>query len=233
MRQWLDRLAKQIKSHLQRHTELQKEKEQLKAENLEMEQAIKLYRQHAEDHRKKVEELRHANKRIQDKNDTLQVEMERLRKDLSRGWLNPPFEVTEGIVLTSAEVQEAFRTQLDAAGINSTRFRFELLDSNFYIPSLEDAKKILEWCEVDSRKWVRDRTDCDNFGFYLAAMSGMVFGVNPFFPFWDFEGGHVYNLILTPELEVFCLEPQNDQIWNLGERRAGMYVMNSGKIYGF
>ena len=143
--------------------------------------------------------------------------------------LIPPFEVTEGVVMTAAEVLDIFREHLPR-----NTFQYELLDVSFFIPGYEDIAKIIKWDTVNQVPYIPERRDCDNYGMHMATMASIKFGVNPFFPVWDFPAQHFYNLIISAEGQLYVYEPQTDGVWLFSEFKSDqIHKLNSGKIYGF
>ena len=159
-----------------------------------------------------------------DKVSDLNAEIERLRDALY-----PPFEITEGVVMTADEVRSIFREHLP-----HDTFWYELLDVSFFIPAYEDIAKIIVWDTVDRKPYMPERRDCDDYGMYMAAMASIQFGINPFFPVWDFDACHFYDLIISAERALYVFEPQTDAIRPFSEFVSDpLHKLNRGKIYGF
>ena len=146
-----------------------------------------------------------------------------------RDALYPPFEITEGVVMTADEVRSIFREHLP-----HNIFWYELLDTSYFISKLEDTQQFIIWLGLDRAQYIPQRRDCDNFGMYAAAAISIWMGVNPIFAVWDFSGMHFYNFILTPTNDVYVYEPQTGQITIIEEfKRDSTHKLERGKIYGF
>ena len=146
-----------------------------------------------------------------------------------RDALYPPFEITEGVVITADEARDIFRNHLP-----HNTFWYELLDTSYFIPSLEDTQQFIIWLGLDRAQYIPQRKDCDDFGMYAAAAISIWMGVNPIFAVWDFSGMHFYNFILTPPNDVYVYEPQTGQITIIEEfKRDSTHKLERGKIYGF
>ena len=143
--------------------------------------------------------------------------------------LKPNFEITDGIVMTGDEIKTAIQNAFP-----ETKFDFELLDGDFMIGTKADALKMLNWVAVQTFPYIPNRRDCDNYGMYASASVSMVFGVNMVFAFWDYQGGHFYDIIVTADDGVYILEPQSETLYDeTGFVRGGAYSLVGGKIYGF
>ena len=146
-----------------------------------------------------------------------------------RDALYPPFEITEGVVITADEARDIFRNHLP-----HNTFLYELLDTSYFIPKLEDTQQFITWLGLDRAQYIPQRRDCDNFGMYAAAAISIWMGVNPIFAVWDFSGMHFYNFILTPDRDIFVYEPQTGEITTIGEFKPDpLHKLERGKIYGF
>jgi len=146
-----------------------------------------------------------------------------------RDALYPPFEITEGVVMTADEVRSIFRVHLP-----HNTFWYELLDISYFIPKLEDTQQFITWLGLDRAQFLPERRDCDNFGMYAAAAISIWMGVNPIFAVWDFSSMHFYNFILTPTNDVYVYEPQTGEITTIGEFKPDpLHKLERGKIYGF
>ena len=146
-----------------------------------------------------------------------------------RDALYPPFEITEGVVITADEARDIFRNHLP-----HNTFWYELLDTSYFIPSLEDTQQFIIWLGLDRAQFLPERRDCDNFGMYAAAAISIWMGVNPIFAVWDFSSMHFYDFILTPDRDIFVYEPQTGEITTIGEFKPDpLHKLERGKIYGF
>ena len=159
-----------------------------------------------------------------DKVSDLNAEIERLRAAI-----HAPFEITEGVVITADEARDIFRNHLP-----HNTFLYELLDTSYFIPSLEDTQRIIKWDTVNKALYIPERRDCDDYGMYMAAMASIQFGINPFFAVWDFDACHFYDLVITAEGDLYVFEPQTDALWLFSEFVPdSLHKLNRGKIYGF
>jgi len=144
--------------------------------------------------------------------------------------LNPPFHPTDCMVLSRGELGRILT-------LNYPDFAQELLDTEYLIPSLEETLIILSYWERYKKEYLKNRRDCDNFGFGLNSYGSFTFGVNHFLPLWDYDAVHVYDLamVISPEDSTpRIIEPQTIKIWkNIADDPSTLHPMLRGKIFGF
>ena len=80
------------------------------------------------------------------------------------------------------------------------------------------------WSQVDTRIWVADEFDCDDFARAYKSDAARHCGLTSIATAMDYSLGHAYNLapVLAPSggLEVVIIEPQTDQLFSFqGYRR--------------
>jgi len=131
---------------------------------------------------------------------------------------NPP-SIGEGVVMTSREVQDVI----------------EFLDTDYLLAPIDDiVGLIIPFNRRKMKGYISEFRDCDNFGFFQAAATSMWFGVNCIFPYADWAGGHMYNMIVPAEGELYIHEPQTSQTWAFDQFRAdSMHTLRGGKVFGF
>ena len=109
-----------------------------------------------------------------------------------------------------------------------------LADEKYHITNLDKVKEIIEYDLIDTRKYVADSWDCENFALAFASRAGYLYGLNSFgvafggiydanTKQWKFN--HGFNLIITQDngvLHLYLYEPQNDKfiLWQKGQNNV-------------
>jgi len=116
------------------------------------------------------------------------------------------------VSITSEEVNRIIRQYFPTAPITHLDGRYNLISWNQWIDLL-----LYDW--VDTKKWVLDYADCDNFSNAFAANMSMFYEINSvgrvYGKFYrginDFAGYHYWNVIITDDKKVYFLEPSTDK----------------------
>lgn len=103
-------------------------------------------------------------------------------------------------------------------------FKLLMGDSKYYLPPLEDVRRILVADSIDRRRYTSQKYDCDDFTislknrFNLDAYRngrrrypysvGMLFGDLK-------EGPHAINIVITNREQILLIEAQNDSIFQI------------------
>jgi len=86
-----------------------------------------------------------------------------------------------------------------------------LVDNSYYSISKADMHAWLETDPTNEGKYVPEYHDCDDFAFRLkGAVSGP--GMSKYAIAWACSEVHAYNLFISPDRQVYLIEPQTDQI---------------------
>lgn len=99
-------------------------------------------------------------------------------------------------------------------------FHTSLSDSNYRLTTIEWWKNWIEKDWTDTKEYVSEYHDCDNFAFYFSSRTSWLYNVNSalvaFGDIFDAEdkdkqiGRHAFNIIPTTEDELYCFEPMSD-----------------------
>ena len=101
------------------------------------------------------------------------------------------------------------------------------LDGYFYTTTLEDIKKIIQWDWTNTKRYISEVFDCDDFAGYFKFRVSLNFGINAVAYILDYSSGHSYNIIFPIDSEPLILEPQTDQIFRISERNTKYYGLTS------
>ena len=108
------------------------------------------------------------------------------------------------------------------------------LDNYYYLISADQWKKIIEIDWVDTKDWLKEKRDCDNFAnafcsnasmFYEVNSAGRVYG-KLYRGTQEFVGYHYWNVLITDKKEIYFLEPMNDKITKY---EGGMLLIGTDK----
>ena len=100
------------------------------------------------------------------------------------------------------------------------------LDSRYWLPTLEDFDKLLQWDWTDQWEYTVDRFDCENYSIRtMTAFNAL--GLNCVGLVLDWSSGHAYNLVVLEDGSFRWLEPQDDAYVTLG---SGLYKLTSGVV---
>lgn len=125
-----------------------------------------------------------------------------------------------GIIINGTELYSIIRNKLkDKFKPNTYLY---LIDSNYYLPSKEYVKEVLDVDKTDTRKYRAQTYDCDDFAFILNSTfieltykdevrrAPFSFGVT----MGELPMHHAINIFVDDQKEVYFVEPQSDAIIN-------------------
>ncbi len=154
-----------------------------------------------------------------------------------RNWLRPwtpTPKANPGLVLTKRELHELIMRQLGPK-LNKLDYTVRLSDKNYYLPHREDIKRIIRTNQINRRKWIAEKFDCDDFAMLLKAAViedqwrrgkrryptafGLLYGTRLK------EGHHAFNIVVTSDKRVQFIEPQNDEMFSPRTDDAGIYLV--------
>ena len=129
-----------------------------------------------------------------------------------------------GTVASSSSLDGLVRQKL--AGKFSSHPGIRFGDGSYYLPTLGEVQSILEESQLNRRKWLAERFDCDDFAYVLKGeMSVHAYESNEFrFPLcvgivWGnfdwVDGYHAVNWFIDSSGEIRFIEPQDDKIFEL------------------
>ena len=136
----------------------------------------------------------------------------------------PPFKVNT-VTLTESELLSVINDIYRKTFVNARWFR---LDKNYYTVGYETFKKIIEWDWTDTRKYLVDVFDCDDFAVYFKARMAIEFNINAIAVVLDYSSAHAYNIVILKDcsgVRWYIYEPQTDQLFKFEERDTKYYAM--------
>ncbi|MCJ7634428.1 hypothetical protein MUP77_18805 [Candidatus Bathyarchaeota archaeon] len=103
------------------------------------------------------------------------------------------------------------------------------LDGKYRLTTQSNFLNIVAWDWVDSKKYLAEVFDCENFAITFKAHVDWYFGLNQVGVVIDYAAGHGYNLVVFPDGKVMLLEPQSDQLiaW---PNMASLYVLKNAFV---
>ena len=138
---------------------------------------------------------------------------------------------SEKVFIKSAELRTLIVQQLGRK--LSSNLSLHLADNEYYCPPLANAKEIITNSEVNRNTWVEEKFDCDDFAHVLkghfaeAAYKngdrrkphcfGIVWGSLP--------DAHAINWMVTDDLKLRFIEPQDDRIFLPRRTDKDIYFM--------
>ena len=97
------------------------------------------------------------------------------------------------------------------------------LDSTYWTCTKKEFLKIVDYNNINERKYIGQRFDCDNFALSFKSQVSIDFGLNNVGLVIDYSGGHAYNIVIFSNGDVELFEPQNDSF----------PIKNSSSMYSF
>ena len=112
-------------------------------------------------------------------------------------------------------------------------FGFYIADGKYYCTPFEDAKEIIKNSRLDSKNWVRERFDCDDFAHVLKAhfaeaayKDGIRRAAHCFGIVWgSLPGPHAINWMVNSDMKLRFVEPQNDRVFFPRKTDKDIYFM--------
>ena len=103
------------------------------------------------------------------------------------------------------------------------------LDGKYWLTNQSNFLNIVAWDWVDSKKYLVEVFDCENFAIAFKAHVDWYFGLNQVGIVIDYEAEHGYNLVIFPDGKVMLFEPQNDQLF-VWANRAAQYILKNAFV---
>jgi hypothetical protein len=140
-------------------------------------------------------------------------------------WYVPPFSL-QPIPLTESEIKAVVNDIKSRGGMQG----WLRLDGTYYTTDMDTFKKIVDWDWTDTRKYLVDTFDCEDFSMYFKARQAIDFRLNSIGMVIDYSAGHAYNIIIikdpsTGKVTWYLYEPQLGRIFTYDERDKNMYTM--------
>ena len=101
------------------------------------------------------------------------------------------------------------------------------MDGKYYCPQPDDFAKIIGWDWLDSKPWIAEKFDCDEFAFAFKGRLGDLWMVNSVGLIIDWSSTHAYNVVVLADGKALAYEPQDDTIPKIGE---GIHRLEAGVI---
>lgn len=101
------------------------------------------------------------------------------------------------------------------------------LDGYFYTTTLEDFKKVIQWDWTNTKRYISETFDCDDFAGYFKFRISLAFGINAVAYILDYSSGHSYNIIFPVDSDPLIYEPQTDWLIKISERDTKYYGLSS------
>jgi hypothetical protein len=116
------------------------------------------------------------------------------------------------ISVPSSDINTIMRQYFPSTPITHFDGKYNLIDWTQWQDLL-----LYDW--VDTKKWVLDYRDCDNFANAFSANMSMFYEINSaarvygklYRGLTDFVGYHYFNVIITSDKSVYFLEPNTDK----------------------
>ncbi len=135
------------------------------------------------------------------------------------------------IYISKQEVENIIKQQL--TGKLRKDYKFYGSDKNYFCPTVEYAKEVIELSSVDRYNWIKERFDCDDFALLLKAdfakcayasnsltasfCFGMIWGLLP--------ESHVINWMINDDKKLRFIEPQTDEIYFPGSNHHNIWLI--------
>ena len=103
-------------------------------------------------------------------------------------------------------------------------------DGKYWLASKDIWKLLVAWDWVDSKKYMEDIWDCENYAILFKGRADYYFGLNSCAIVIDYSSGHGYNMIFYPDGTADIFEPQNDAFISVIGRNKNMYGLSLGAI---
>jgi len=103
------------------------------------------------------------------------------------------------------------------------------LDVNYWVCTRQDFVRIIKWDWTNSKKYISEKYDCDNFALTFKARMDRKFHLNSVGVVVDYSGGHAYNCVVFADGTAEIFEPQSDT-FRTDRMGTGYYMCESGII---
>jgi hypothetical protein len=132
--------------------------------------------------------------------------------DKGMGMLKKAFHLSPS-VLTADEITQILRKYFPTQSIVH-------LDNRYQVIPIEQWRELIRADWTDTKNWVLDFADCDNFANYFSANMSMFYEINSVGRVYGklykgtdkFLGYHYWNVIITSNKEIWFFEPQSDKL---------------------
>jgi hypothetical protein len=104
------------------------------------------------------------------------------------------------------------------------------LDGQYRLTDQNNFLNIVSWDWIDSRQYVTDVFDCENYAIAFKSRIDEYFGLNQVGIVIDYKSMHGYNLVVFPDANVMLLEPQNDKLFIWTSRSLVFYALEGAFV---
>lgn len=148
--------------------------------------------------------------------------------------LGGPGAEAAGVVAPASSLEGLARQTLGVRLGPDPGIRFG--DGSFYLPTLAEVQQILVASQLDRRRWMEERFDCDDFAYVLKAemsvhayeSSALRFGLCVGVVWGDFDwvqGFHAVNWFIDATRTLRFIEPQSDEVYPLERCRGDISLL--------
>jgi hypothetical protein len=104
------------------------------------------------------------------------------------------------------------------------------LDGHYRLTDQNNFLNIVSWDWIDSRQYVKDVFDCENYAIAFKSRIDELFSLNQVGVVIDYKSMHGYNLVVFPDSNVMLLEPQSDELFLWTDRRLIFYALTGAFV---
>ena len=130
-------------------------------------------------------------------------------------------------LLSLVEIKSASWIDDCLKDLNAVSF---IVDGTYWMTDQNNFLNIVYWDWVDTREYIVDRWDCDNYALAFKSRIEQYFGLNQVGLVLDWESRHAYNLVIFPDGIVMLFEPQQDSLFFISERNRKFYSLNEAVV---
>lgn len=104
------------------------------------------------------------------------------------------------------------------------------LDGQYRLTDQNNFLNIVSWDWIDSRPYITDIFDCENYAMSFKARVDEYFGLNQVGIVIDYKSMHAYNLVVFPDSNIMLLEPQSDKLFYWTNRLVVFYALEGAFV---
>jgi hypothetical protein len=104
------------------------------------------------------------------------------------------------------------------------------LDGQYRLTDQNNFLNIVSWDWIDSRPYIKDVFDCENYAIAFKSRIDELFSLNQVGVVIDYKSMHGYNLVVFPDGNVMLLEPQTDNLFIWTNRSIILYALTGAFV---
>lgn len=104
------------------------------------------------------------------------------------------------------------------------------LDGHYRLTDQNNFLNIVSWDWIDSRQYITDVFDCENYAIAFKSRIDEYFALNQVGIVIDYKSMHGYNLVVFPDSNVMLLEPQSDKLFCWTDRSIILYALTGAFV---